>query len=188
MSGRPWTADEARQLAQTASSLVRRWEDGVPGHDLAEWSDQAATTLRALAMQRLEAGCGQVLLPAARSGRVYLSGPMTGHPEFNFPAFNAAAAALRARGTVVVNPAEHGLVDGATWADYVRADIAQLAVCESIALLPGWSASRGAALEVHNALALGMSVTYLEGAERPTAGAADPSAGLPAHTPGDLDG
>ena len=37
---------------------------------------------------------------------VYLSGPMTGLPDFNRPAFHAAAAALRAQGYVVINPAE----------------------------------------------------------------------------------
>jgi hypothetical protein len=30
--------------------------------------------------------------------RVYVSGPMSGLPEFNFPAFHAVAAALRAKG------------------------------------------------------------------------------------------
>lgn len=30
--------------------------------------------------------------------RVYIAGPMTGLPEFNYPAFNACAADLRAKG------------------------------------------------------------------------------------------
>ena len=38
--------------------------------------------------------------------RVYISGPMSGLPELNFPAFHAAAASLRAKGLDVVNPAE----------------------------------------------------------------------------------
>lgn len=38
--------------------------------------------------------------------RVYLAGPMRGVPHFNFPAFHAAAAELRARGYVVFSPAE----------------------------------------------------------------------------------
>ena len=38
--------------------------------------------------------------------RIYLSGAMTGYPDLNFPAFHAAAKALRERGLVVVNPAE----------------------------------------------------------------------------------
>lgn len=38
---------------------------------------------------------------------IYLCGPMTGLPEYNYPAFHAAAAELRAQGWRVVNPAEN---------------------------------------------------------------------------------
>jgi hypothetical protein len=41
--------------------------------------------------------------------RAYIAGPMTGLPEFNFPAFHAAAASLRARGFEVENPAQRPL-------------------------------------------------------------------------------
>ena len=37
---------------------------------------------------------------------IYVSGPMSGLPDLNFPAFHAAAAELRALGHTVVNPAE----------------------------------------------------------------------------------
>lgn len=98
--------------------------------------------------------------------RVYLSGHMSNLPEFNFPAFHAAAAKLRADGYEVVNPAEMDEADelpvGArSWADYLRRDIAQLVTCESIALLPGWENSRGAKLEMHIAGELGMTVLKL---------------------------
>lgn len=38
--------------------------------------------------------------------KVYLSGPMTGYPNFNFPAFNERAAEWRREGWDVFNPAE----------------------------------------------------------------------------------
>ena len=109
--------------------------------------------------------------------KIYLSGPMTGLPEYNYRAFHAAARKLRSLGHTVVNPAElhpHGwlrrllhrvlrvlrLVRGKqlapTWADYMRADIRALLDCEAIALLPGWEQSRGARIEVSLAAELGM--------------------------------
>lgn len=106
-----------------------------------------------------------VLLTDDRANRVYIAGPMTGLPEFNFPAFHAMAATMRAEGWHVENPAEHGHVDGAEWADYLRFDIGRLSTCEAIMLLPGWSRSRGARLEVHIAKEIGMRMLLADGAE-----------------------
>lgn len=106
-----------------------------------------------------------VLLTGDRANRVYIAGPMTGLPEFNFPAFQAMAATMRAEGWHVENPAEHGLVDGAEWADYLRFDIGRLSTCEAMMLLPGWSRSRGARLEVHIAKEIGMRILLSAGAE-----------------------
>lgn len=99
------------------------------------------------------------------AGRTYLSGPMTGLPDFNFPAFNSAATVLRGEGLDVINPAEHGVIDGWGWADYLRHDISLLATCDQIVLLPGWSQSKGARLELHIAQQLGMRVHLYGGAE-----------------------
>lgn len=105
-------------------------------------------------------------LAESRGKRLYIAGPMTGYPDFNFPAFNAAAATMRAEGWHVENPAEHGIVEGAEWGDYLRYDIGRLATCESIMLLPGWSKSKGAGLEVTIARQLGMPIMLAEGSEQ----------------------
>jgi hypothetical protein len=94
----------------------------------------------------------------ARVNRLYLAGPMTGIEDFNFPAFNKMAAELRARGYLVENPAEHGVVENAEWADYMAYDLTRLGLCGQVAVLPGWESSKGARLEVHIAHELGMSV------------------------------
>lgn len=89
--------------------------------------------------------------------KIYLAGPMTGIKDLNFPAFHAEAARLRALGHTVVNPAELNADASAPWADCMRVDIAELVACDTVALLDGWTASRGARLEHHIALELGMA-------------------------------
>lgn len=101
----------------------------------------------------------------APSHRVYIAGPMSGYPELNFPAFRVEAAALRAVGLDVVNPAEINVDPSTGWSACMRADIAQLVTCDRIHLLPGWSRSKGASLEHHIGRALGLLVTLAEGAE-----------------------
>ena len=81
----------------------------------------------------------------------YLAGPMTGLPDFNFNAFTAACAALRERGLSVVSPHEKDpeLETRGTWEACLRADIAILMRdCHAMILLPGWSNSKGATLEL----------------------------------------
>jgi hypothetical protein len=94
----------------------------------------------------------------------YIAGPMTGLPDYNYPAFNAAAAKLRAEGVDVRNPAELNDLDEVhadpkPWDWYVRRAIRALLDCDEILLLPGWEQSKGAQLERHIAEALGMKVT-----------------------------
>lgn len=91
--------------------------------------------------------------------RVYLSGPMTGIPENNFPAFHDAAEYLRALGYEVVSPAE--IQEAGSWELCLRADLRELCTCDSIALMPGWENSKGANLELHVAHRLGMEVIHL---------------------------
>lgn len=91
--------------------------------------------------------------------RVYVAGKMTGLPDFNFPAFHAKAAQLRALGYHVENPAENPVPPcGGTWEGYMRMAVAQLATCTHIHLLPGWEDSRGARIEQRLAAELGLEV------------------------------
>lgn len=118
--------------------------------------------------------------------RLYIAGPMSNLPQFNFPAFDAAAAALRARGHTIFNPTEmdspewraaalaspDGDVTKAvalthqTWGAILGRDIRVVAdEVEGIVLLPCWAASRGARLEAFTAILCGKSLQlYDEGA------------------------
>lgn len=94
--------------------------------------------------------------------RVYIAGPMTGLPQFNFPAFFAAADRLRAAGHEPVNPAEVDQGQDPTWEACMRNDIPLLVTCDALVRLPGWHGSRGARLENHIAVSLGMTVLELD--------------------------
>ena len=92
----------------------------------------------------------------------YLSGPMTGLPEHNYPAFEAAAERLRSQGVQVISPHEI-IPPGAgpwTWEAHMRVDLAALLTADVIVMLPGWTTSRGAVLEKTVAEAIGMPVDY----------------------------
>ncbi|MBI1373332.1 MAG: DUF4406 domain-containing protein [Phycisphaera sp.] len=81
-------------------------------------------------------------------GRIYIAGPMTGLPEHNFPAFDAAARRLEKNGWEVVNPADNfGGLTSLPRASYLRIDMALLLQCDALALLPCWEDSIGARLE-----------------------------------------
>lgn len=104
--------------------------------------------------------------------KLYLAGPMSGIPQFNYPAFAAAAEKLREQGHTVLNPAEmddpktrelalasmdgsldSGVWHGESWADFLARDVKIVAdSVEGVALLKGWEKSRGARLEAYVAL------------------------------------
>ena len=99
--------------------------------------------------------------------KIYVSGPMTGLPEFNYPAFREAGEQLWRDGYDVLNPIDaekHNPTPGQPqeWRWYMRHAIRMLAAADGVALLPGWKKSRGARLEVHIAHTLGLPVQPLE--------------------------
>ena len=106
--------------------------------------------------------------------KVYLAGPMSGLPWFNFPAFHKAAYELRDKGYEVFSPAEKDIELFGTYIAQIQtgthAEIAVAAIennsreptykeclrndllyildeAEAIALLPGWEKSSGAKVE-----------------------------------------
>lgn len=115
--------------------------------------------------------------------KVYIGGPMRGIPEFNFPAFNAAAAALRALGHTVFNPAEkdnerYGMdiskgnatgceaqatkQHGFNLREALFMDLEFICKdADAVALLPGWELSKGANAERATAYALGLEIVLL---------------------------
>lgn len=116
--------------------------------------------------------------------RVYVAGPMSGIPEFNFPAFFSASAMLREQGHVVFNPAErdidrHGGTDiskgnasgcqdqaakehGFSLREALADDTEWICrEADAIAMLPGWENSKGARAEHALAFALGHKIIYL---------------------------
>lgn len=120
-------------------------------------------------------------LPLIPAMRVYLSGPMRGYANFNFPAFDHAAAKLRAQGFDVFSPAERDREEygseiennptgdeskvtnpACTIEDCMAADCEW--ICRNakfIALLPGWEKSSGANAELALARALGLTIMNL---------------------------
>lgn len=103
-----------------------------------------------------------ILTKEQRANTIYIAGPMTGYENYNFDAFNNAAKQFRDKGYEVRNPAEHGVVEGAEWEDYMAYDLTQLGECGVIYLLKGWQMSKGACLEQLIAQNLNMKIVYEE--------------------------
>lgn len=103
-----------------------------------------------------------------KTRKIYIAGPMTGLPGFNYAAFGKAAAKLRAEGIwEVVSPAEIGNQYGAPetinadpklLAAVVAAETHALAKCEAIYLLPCWNKSVGARRELAQAIENGAEI------------------------------
>lgn len=99
--------------------------------------------------------------------RIYIAGPMTGLPEFNYPAFRLAEIRLREHGFNVLNPVDAEKFNDTgkpqTWDWYMRHALRMVLAADALALLDGWEVSKGATLEVHVASALKLDVRPLAG-------------------------
>lgn len=98
--------------------------------------------------------------------KIYIAGPMTSLPEYNYPAFLEAEHRIKLLYRhEVLNPAtiewDDGGVQGSLpYRDYIAGGIRLLLEADAIALLPNWGASKGARLEREIAEAMGMAVFY----------------------------
>jgi hypothetical protein len=97
--------------------------------------------------------------------RLYLAGPMSGIPQFNYPEFHRVAAILREDGYEVMSPPEEdepevqeaamaspdGYLLGLplTWGHFLAKAVRALGDggFDAVVVLPGWEKSRGARLE-----------------------------------------
>lgn len=118
---------------------------------------------------------------------LYVAGPMSGRPQFNYPAFDAMAEVLRDDGWIVQSPAEMddpkvrqaamecetgdfaefyaklGVAghERETWGDFLSRDVKLIADdVDGIVLLDGWETSRGARLEAFVTLQVQKPVFY----------------------------
>lgn len=82
----------------------------------------------------------------------YISGPMRGLPEHNYPLFHSCEKALAhavlgdddSRPREVINPARHfGGDKGRALHEYMQADLLAVLRCDVVVLLPGWRSSVG---------------------------------------------
>ena len=103
--------------------------------------------------------------------KCYLAGPMRGIPEYNFPAFFAAAEQLKKLGHEVWNPAEHDVkldnfnpkTDAVKDLKYyMKRDLPAVLESDAVVVLPGWEESGGAKLETRVAMTCGISVYDLD--------------------------
>lgn len=98
--------------------------------------------------------------------KIYVAGPMTGKPLYNFPNFDMVSERLRAAGHYVISPAD---LTRETWLErgikfdaanppqtheatdyklYMRNDLMAVMDVDALVLLDGWEKSRGASIEV----------------------------------------
>lgn len=124
-------------------------------------SDGKEPLARYVSAERLIALGGA--LPIA-PGSWYLSGPMSGIAEHNFPAFNEAALTLRGMGFSIINPAETPHPDNTAWEVCLRRDLIDVVRCVGVIVLQGWMGSRGARMETAVAKALAMPIIRYEDA------------------------
>lgn len=96
--------------------------------------------------------------------RVYICGPISGLPDGNKPAFEAADKMIREHGFHPINPhvlcldivRSHQGTEQDLWTKCMKRDITYMLDCDFVVLLNGWHKSRGAMVEINTASAVGI--------------------------------
>ena len=105
---------------------------------------------------------------------VYIAGPMSNLPQFNYPAFAEAEELISECGVIVLNPTKlvntadeydeimssvdgsYELSSGKTWSDFIIPSVKVIIDrVGSLVFLKGWQTSRGARLEAVTAMLCG---------------------------------
>ncbi len=104
--------------------------------------------------------------------KVYLAGPMSGYPMYNFPMFDSYRNYLLLRGYEVISPAD--LDRAAGWdpekhpanppdaRDCAKRDVEAICKCDAIFVMPGYKDSRGCTMELAVAKFIGIPVHELD--------------------------
>ena len=93
--------------------------------------------------------------------KAFISGPMRGIPDWNAPMFEYAEKTYTSLGYEVFNPSWMKFGEGWDVNSIFAIDIAALAQCDCIIMLPGWEKSEGATLEHDYAKKTGKEFLYL---------------------------
>ena len=93
--------------------------------------------------------------------KMYISGPITGDPDF-MEKFAEAEKHLKARGFEVVNPTTLPHDHRRTWSAFMVDCLKALLDCDGVYMLKGWKDSRGARVEKRVAQDLGFKLIYFE--------------------------
>lgn len=92
------------------------------------------------------------------SRHVFVNGSMMAPASNRLQSFQRAAEQLRQHGYTVTNPVELAVDNPLNKEAHLRSDIAALLACDTMALLPGWHASKDAQLLTSIAARLGMPI------------------------------
>ena len=118
-------------------------------------------------------------LDVNRNPTIYIAGPMRGHDDYNYPAFDRQQKVLEQQGWKVINPAEmdrndekpingpmqfdpeNNYEDHEFMRNALKRDMVAICDdCTAIYMMSNWEISKGAKTELALAKALGLDIYY----------------------------